>query len=119
MTAIPASSKGAAGPSFPDVCKVPSPGGPVPTPYPNTGALATSWDTTNAVQRVKLQSKHGVTAAKADALTSKGDEAGTMKGLTSVKAVNAPSAAKLLPAAQQVHFEGSPVVRVGDAAGKF
>jgi len=32
----PASTKqGAAVSSFPDVCKVPSPGGPLPIPYPN------------------------------------------------------------------------------------
>ena len=103
---------------FPDVCKTPAPGGPVPIPYPNAGPMATGWETTNAVQRVKLQSDHGLTATKASGLTSStGDEAGTMKNV--VSAVNAGKV-KHTQAAFNVKAEGAGVLRsLGTPLGRF
>jgi len=70
---------------FPDVCKSPAPvaASPVPIPYPNA-PLKTDWNTTNAIRRVELQRKHGVTAERASRLTgTTGDEAGAGKGIVS------------------------------------
>ena len=46
------SHKGSGGmsPIFPDVCKTPTPGGPIPIPYPNIGKSA---DTTSGPTSVK------------------------------------------------------------------
>ncbi|MBZ0170874.1 MAG: DUF4150 domain-containing protein [Phycisphaerales bacterium] len=101
-----------------NLCKVPSPGGPVPTPYPNTGAASSGWATTDAVRRVNLQSKHGVTATKASEMTgSTGDEPGTTKGMISAKNMDA---ARFLPASSKVQFEGQPVaLDFTKPAGKF
>ena len=43
-------SSGGMSPVFPDVCKTPTPGGPVPIPYPNIGKSA---DTTAGPTTVK------------------------------------------------------------------
>lgn len=77
---LPASSKGggncAAGP---DVCKTPSPGGPVPVPYPNLGQVSGAGGTCS---KVLIQNKQTVTVASTMS-SSKGDEAGTAGGLVS------------------------------------
>lgn len=77
---LPASSKGggqcAAGP---DVCKVPSPGGPVPTPFPN---IATVSGASGTCAKVLIQKKQTVTVASSMS-SSKGDEAGTLGGMVS------------------------------------
>lgn len=60
----------------PDVCKTPSPGGPVPIPYVN---VASDGDLAKGTKKVKVEGK---SAAKADAnlSTSMGDEPGTAGG---------------------------------------
>ena len=79
---FPASSKGG-GQCFgmPDVCKTPSPGGPVPIPYPNIGMLAQAKKT---AKKVKLCNKAAVTK-KSKISMSSGDEAGVAKGVVSSK----------------------------------
>jgi len=57
--------------AFPDVCKTPSPGGPVPIPYPNI-SIASSNLKTASVKIKKFKSEFTKTS---------GDEAGTMKGV--------------------------------------
>src|SRR5262245_24047812 len=63
-----------------DVCKTPTPGGPVPTPYPN---LAMTSDGSGS-SKVKVNCKE--TLRKGDSMRmSSGDEAGAAMGLVSSK----------------------------------
>ena len=75
--------KGSSGisPCFPDVCKTPTPGGPVPIPYPN---IAMSSDTDKAAKKVKCDGKP-VSVKDSNFKTSVGDEPGTLKGVASSK----------------------------------
>ncbi len=64
---------------FPDVCKTPSPGGPVPVPYVNVGR---SVDIDRGSKRVVIQG--GPTMLKGSVYRkSKGDEAGSGGGVAS------------------------------------
>ena len=74
---FPASThKGQAVLGFPDVCKTPTPGGPVPIPYPNIGMTAGT--TTKGARKVKIAGK---TAVSMPAFKrSSGNEAGMLKG---------------------------------------
>ena len=56
----------------PDVCKTPSPAGPIPIPYPN---IAKSSDTSSGSKTVKTDGK--MIPVKEDFEESVGDEAGT------------------------------------------
>lgn len=78
---LPASSKGGGQcvATGPDVCKTPSPGGPVPTPYPN---LAQVSGASGTCAKVLIQKKQTVTVASSMS-SSKGDEAGTLGGVVS------------------------------------
>jgi hypothetical protein len=87
----------------PDVCKTPSPAGPVPVPYPNLGTVA---------QALKFSTK--VMFAMKNALTkmseipmSSGDEAGVAGGVVSGVNMN-----KVLwmQGSTKVTVEGKPVV---------
>jgi len=60
----------------PDVCKTPSPGGPIPVPYPN---FAMSSDRGDGTKTVKIEGK-SVAVKGAKLKTSTGDEAGTAGG---------------------------------------
>ena len=72
---------GGRSPVFPDVCKTPSPGGPIPIPYPNVGQ---SSDTANGSKTVKVEG--GMTNLKGSNFSkSTGDEAGSMGGVVSGK----------------------------------
>lgn len=92
----------------PDVCKTPSPSGPVPVPYPNT---AMDRDLSQGTKRTKI---HGHPAALASSRigTSTGDEAGTAGGgLMSAKTKGKLSFGS---SSLNVSFEGKAVVRYGD-----
>jgi hypothetical protein len=69
----------------PDVCKTPSPGGPVPIPYPN---LSSDSNLTKGVATVKIE---GNPLANVDSQLSRsnGDEAGTAGGVVSSKNMGA------------------------------
>ena len=96
---------------FAEACGVPSPAGPVPIPYPNAGPLATGWETTNAGQRVKLQTKHGVHASQASRLTSSmGDQAGTAAKKGVISSQNRGKA-HFKAWSMDVKFEGQNAVR--------
>lgn len=60
----------------PDVCKTPSPGGPVPIPYPN---VAMDGDLAKGAKKVKIEN-NPVALASSNLSTSTGDEAGTAGG---------------------------------------
>jgi hypothetical protein len=66
---------------FPDVCKTPTPAGPVPIPYPN---IAKSSDTSEAAKKVKADGAE-IIAKHSDFKKSEGDEVGTRaRGLQKV-----------------------------------
>lgn len=65
----------------PDVCKTPTPGGPVPVPYPN---MARDGDLADGTDSVKIAGS-SVAVEGACLSTSSGDEAGTAGGVISSK----------------------------------
>lgn len=75
MTVVHASSSGVTI-AFPDVCKTPSPAGPIPIPYPN---VAKSSDTSDGSQKVKMDGNPIMLKGSVFS-TSVGDEAGTAGG---------------------------------------
>ncbi len=77
---FPAScKKGGQAAAFPDVCKTPSPAGPVPIPYPNIVQVAQASKT---AKKVKIVGKLACTK-KTEVPRSMGDEAGTAGGVVS------------------------------------
>jgi hypothetical protein len=62
--------------AFPDVCKTPSPGGPIPLPYPN---VAQSSDTAQGAKKVKCDG-NAVCVKDSNFKMSTGDEAGSAGG---------------------------------------
>lgn len=63
----------------PDVCKTPTPAGPVPTPYPN---IAQVNQATNTATKVKFTGRP-VVHKMSEIPMSSGDEAGTVGGIVS------------------------------------
>ena len=101
--------KGSGGMSivFPDVCKTPTPGGPVPIPYPNIGK---SSDTSKGPKKVKTDKKMPMTKSAKYSMTS-GDEAGSATGVISSKV---KGEAEFMLYSFDVKFEGKNVCRLGD-----
>ncbi len=62
--------------AFPDVCKTPTPGGPIPIPYPN---IAMSSDTAKGSKKVKADGQ-SICLKDSNFSMSTGDEAGTAGG---------------------------------------
>jgi len=73
--------KGSGGMSlvFPDVCKTPTPGGPVPIPYPNLGKSA---DTVQGTTKTTADGQM-IMVKGAKYLPTTGDEAGSAGGVLS------------------------------------
>jgi len=92
----------------PDVCKTPSPGGPVPIPYPN---MSSDSNLTDGAATVTI---NGNPVANTDAKLSRsnGDEAGTAGGLVSSKNMGAFGWAV---GSVDVQAEGKGVVRMMDS----
>lgn len=67
--------------AFPDVCKTPSPAGPIPIPYPN---IATSSDTADGTKKVKMDAEP-IMHEGSNFKLSTGDEAGSAQGVVSNK----------------------------------
>jgi hypothetical protein len=63
-------------PCFPDVCKTPTPAGPVPIPYPN---IAKSSDTSNGASTVTADG-NPICVKDSNFMISTGDEAGSAGG---------------------------------------
>ncbi|WP_414639279.1 DUF4150 domain-containing protein [Archangium sp.] len=92
----------------PDVCKTPSPGGPVPVPYVN---VAQDSDLAKGTKKVTVEGK-SVALQSSNLSTSTGDEAGTAGGgLISSKTKGKLTWATYSP---DVKFEGKSVVRFLD-----
>src|SRR3954469_7584214 len=106
LTVVHAGSSGIAM-SFPDVCKTPSPAGPIPIPYPN---VAQSSDTADGSSTVKVDG-NPVMLKSSNLKMSTGDEAGSAQGVVSNKIKG-----KALPinASFDVKFDGEPVFRLTD-----
>lgn len=102
--------KGSSGQSFafPDVCKTPSPGGPIPIPYPNIGF---SMDTTKGPKKVKTDGKMPMVKG-AQYSKSTGDEPGTAGGV--ISSVNR-DVCEFMLYSFDVKFEGKNVCRMGDS----
>ncbi len=103
--------KGSGGMSivFPDVCKTPSPGGPVPIPYPNTGKAS---DTSGGPTKVKTDGQMPMVKG-AKYQMSAGDEAGTAGG--GVMSSKFKGACEFMLYSFDVKFEGKNVCRLGDS----
>jgi hypothetical protein len=101
--------KGSGGMSiaFPDVCKTPSPAGPIPIPYPN---IAKASDTSDGPSTVKTDGEMPMVKS-AKYSTSSGDEAGTAGGVMSS---SNKGAAEFMMYSFDVKFEGNSVCRMGD-----
>jgi uncharacterized protein DUF4150 len=101
--------KGSGGMStvFPDVCKTPTPAGPVPIPYPNIGKAA---DTSSGPSTVTTDGKMPMTK-DAKYMMSAGDEAGSAMGVVSNKI---KGACEFMMYSFDVQFEGKGVCRLGD-----
>jgi hypothetical protein len=94
--------------AFPDVCKTPSPGGPIPIPYPN---IARSSDTANGTKTVSV-SGNPVCVKDSNFSTSTGDEAGTAGG--GVASTKTKGKAEFVNFSFDVKFEGKNVARAFD-----
>jgi uncharacterized Zn-binding protein involved in type VI secretion len=107
ITAVHKLSDGTTPSAPPDVCKTPSPGGPVPVPYVN---VAESSKLVNGSVTVTFD---GQSIALKDSmfLPSTGDEAGSLGGVTSGVF---KGAAKFSNYSMDVMVEGRNVARLGD-----
>lgn len=99
---------GGVSPSFPDVCKTPSPAGPIPIPYPN---VAKSSDTAKGTKKVKCDG-NPVCVKDSNFSTSTGDEAGTAGG--GVVSNKTKGKAEFVNFSFDVKFEGKNVARALD-----
>jgi hypothetical protein len=73
-------SSGTAAATLPDACKTPSPGGPVPLPYPN---IAQSSDLAKGTTTIKVDGGNMAANKGSELARSTGDEAGSIGGVTS------------------------------------
>ena len=93
--------------AFPDVCKTPSPAGPIPIPYPNIGMAS---DTDKGPKKVKTDGAMPMTKG-ATYKKSSGDEPGSAGGI--ISSVNR-NVCEFLLYSFDVKFEGKNVCRMGD-----
>jgi hypothetical protein len=105
-TVVHAGSSGIAT-AFPDVCKTPSPAGPVPIPYPN---IAQSSDAAQGSSQVTMDGNPIMLQGSSFA-TSMGDEAGSAGGVASN---TIKGKAEFINYSFDVTVEGKNVPRLGD-----
>jgi hypothetical protein len=94
--------------AFPDVCKTPTPAGPVPIPYPN---VAKSSDTAKGTKKVKCDS-NSVCVKDSNFKMSVGDEPGSAGG--GVISSKIKGKAEFVNFSFDVKFEGKNVERAFD-----
>lgn len=85
-TVVHAGSNGIAS-AFPDVCKTPTPGGPVPIPYPN---ISQSSDTSKGSSSVKMDG-NPIMLKDSEFKMSSGDEAGSAGGNVVTNKIKGPA----------------------------
>ncbi|WP_163997742.1 DUF4150 domain-containing protein [Pyxidicoccus caerfyrddinensis] len=105
-TVVHKSSNGVAT-AFPDVCKTPTPAGPVPIPYPN---VAQSTDTAQGSKTVTVDG-NPVMLKGSSFSTSTGDEAGSAGGVVSG---GTKGKAEFVNYSFDVKMDGENVCRLGD-----
>jgi len=88
-----------------DVCNVPTPAGPVPTPFPNTGMTAQG---NPACQKVLVAGSPALNKGSSIAQTN-GDQAGAAGGVSSGQIMGE---AKFSMGSATVKLEGSPAVKL-------
>ena len=93
----------------PDVCKTPSPGGPVPVPYPVI--ISQSSDLANGTTTVTADSGQMIAVKDCEYATCTGDEAGTAGGV--VSSTNMKEA-KFILFSMDVRMDGKNACRFGD-----
>ena len=93
--------------AFPDVCKTPTPGGPIPIPYPN---IAMSTDTDKGSKKVKVDGEP-IMLKDSNFKMSTGDEAGSAQGVVSNKI---KGKAEFVNYSFDIKVEGKNVPRLGD-----
>lgn len=93
--------------AFPDVCKTPTPAGPIPIPYPN---IAMSTDTDKGTKKVKCDGE-STCVKDSNFKMSTGDEAGSAGGVASSKI---KGKAEFVNFSFDVKFEGKNVARAFD-----
>ena len=105
-TVVHKSSNGIAT-AFPDVCKTPTPAGPIPIPYPN---IAQSTDTAQGSKKVTVDG-NPIMLEGSNFSMSTGDEAGSVGGVVSncIK-----GKAEFILFSFDVKVEGKSVPRLGD-----
>ena len=103
-TVVHASSQGIAT-AFPDVCKTPSPGGPIPIPYPN---VSKSQDTSKGSSTVKMDG-NPIMLKDSEFSMSTGDEAGSAGGNILTNKIKGPAAFMMF--SFDVKVDGKPVPR--------
>lgn len=94
--------------AFPDVCKTPSPAGPIPIPYPN---IAKSSDTAKGTKKVKCDGQ-STCVKDSNFKMSTGDEAGSAGG--GVVSNKIKGKAEFILFSFDVKFEGKNVARAFD-----
>jgi Domain of unknown function (DUF4150) len=94
--------------AFPDVCKTPSPAGPIPIPYPN---IAKSSDTASGTTKVKCDG-NPTCVKDSNFSMSTGDEAGSAGG--GVASNKIKGKAEFVMFSMDVKFEGKNVARAFD-----
>ena len=94
--------------AFPDVCKTPTPGGPIPIPYPN---IAKSSDTSKGSKKVKCDG-NPICLKDSNFMISTGDEAGSAGG--GVASNKIKGKAEFINFSFDVKVEGKNVARAFD-----
>lgn len=92
----------------PDVCKTPTPAGPVPIPYPN---IAFSKHLSKGTKTIKVDGGNPAAIKGSEFATSSGDEPGTAGG---VKSGTVKKEATWLTYSMDVKMEGKSVCRLSD-----
>ena len=93
--------------AFPDLCKTPTPAGPIPIPYPN---IAMSSDTAKGTKKVKCDGE-STCLKDSNFKMSTGDEPGSAGGVASSKT---KGKAEFINFSFDVKFEGKNVPRAFD-----
>lgn len=95
--------------TLPDICKTPSPGGPVPVPYPII--ISVSGDLVNGTKSIKVDGGQPAAVKGSQLSRCTGDEAGTAGG---VKSGTQLKEATWLSYSFDVMLEGRNACRLGD-----
>lgn len=102
-------SNGVSMATIPDICKTPSPGGPIPIPYPN---IAMSSDLADGTTTVKVDGGNSAAVKGCNFKMSTGDEAGSAGG--GVKSSKFKGKSEFILASFDVKLDGKDACRLSD-----